>query len=166
MVAGWYARRRAAVAAVALLCAAAGTWQTIAHRSWRLTTPSGAASDWRAYPVGAVDHLAAIGFSGDVLTEFEAGSYLTWRLHPAVKVSLDSRYEVAFPEGVLEDHVRLLRADPGWRDVLARYPPDAILLRRAQPIVPLLEREPPWALAYADAGWALFVRRPLDAAAR
>jgi hypothetical protein len=50
------------------------------------------------YPVREVDVLEQAGVEGNVAVPFHHGSYVSWRLYPKVKVSMDGRYEAAYPE--------------------------------------------------------------------
>ena len=111
------------------------------------------------YAVGPVDRLAELGFRGNVIVPFDTGAYVLWKLTPAVRVSMDSRYEVAYPPGALEDHLDFYYAAPRWRDVLRGMPEaDLVLVSRTAPVRPLLEREPGWTTVYDDDAWALVAR--------
>jgi hypothetical protein len=44
-------------------------------------------------PVREVDILALAGAKGNVATPFAWGSYVSWRLYPNIKISMDGRYE-------------------------------------------------------------------------
>jgi hypothetical protein len=94
-------------------------------RAWNLQVPARPAGQsgnaQLAYPVGAVAFLRASAFRGNLMTTFETGAYVSWKLHPAVKVSLDSRYEAAYPEAVFEDVLAFYEGRERPEDVLARY---------------------------------------------
>ena len=74
------------------------------------------------YPVGAVNYLAERGFTGNVLVGFDWGSYLSWKLYPKVKVSLDSRFEVAYPPEVEAEQYAFFSGEPGWQRLLDAEP--------------------------------------------
>src|SRR5262249_5369267 len=59
---------------------------------WELQVPQ------PLYPVGAVEYLGKEKFKGNLMVPFRIGAYVSWKLYPAVKVSVDSRYEVAYPD--------------------------------------------------------------------
>ena len=138
------------------------------HRQfWDLripTMPHEAAEGVPVYPAGAVDYLFDHGFHGNLMVPFGPGAYISWRLYPAVRVSIDSRYEVAYPPGALEESVRFYQAEDGWRDTLARYLTDAILVPWWSPIGPLLTDESGhsgqagWQRIYTDDAYSLYVR--------
>lgn len=108
-----------------------------------------------AYPVGAVAFLKASGFHGNVLTPFEQGSYVSWKLYPAVKVSLDSRYEAAYPPELVNKLVRFYAIGADASSVLGDYGADLLLVPSTSG---LARRSIPWRRVYADRGFALYAR--------
>jgi hypothetical protein len=157
-------------AALALLLGTSGTIAAVRHEFWALKIPTSESSGPLAYPAGAVDYLARQGFSGNVMTPFRSGSFVSWKLHPAVKVSFDGRYEAAYPPEALEENFAFYGAKPGWRATLDRYPTDAVLVPRGSPLdgameqlagVALQDAAPHWCLIYRDDGFSLFVRGEL-----
>jgi hypothetical protein len=155
----YFARRRsrflllAWIVTIALCLTAAIRW-----RFWKAQVPqvSGEAS----YPVGAVDYLAAQNFHGNIMVPFRSGAYVSWRLYPAAKVAVDSRYEVAYPNDWIERVFRFYEARNGWRETLNAYPTDVVLAPRSAPIVPLL-RGAGWRLVYVDAQFELYAQPQL-----
>jgi hypothetical protein len=133
------------------------------HRPWRLvvpgTTREGAPSP---YPVGPVGYLDQHGFTGNVFVPFVVGAYVSWNLHPRVKVSIDSRYEVAYPPDRLLEHIRFYDAEPGWQDILTRYPTDLILVRHTDRVEEALATQTPWAVVYRDDAYTMFARPGFD----
>jgi hypothetical protein len=53
-------------------------------------------------PVREVDILARAGVHGNVATPFAWGSYVSWRLYPNLKISMDGRYETTYPESTFD----------------------------------------------------------------
>jgi hypothetical protein len=156
-------RRPAVAAALLLAVGATGTALFAGNRGWALRVPgdvSSAAAGNLVYPVDAVDALASRPFAGNLLTRFEDGAYVSWRLFPSVKVSLDSRYEAAYLPGVLEEHQAFFAAAPGWEGFLDRHRTDAVLLPCAYPVMQRLAVTPGWAAAYADRTFCVFARAP------
>jgi hypothetical protein len=122
---------------------------------WRLVVPND------PFPVGSVRYLSDQKFRGNVMTAFEHGSYVTWRLFPAVKVSIDSRYETAFQPALVDESLRFYRAELDWRQTLAKYPTDLVLTLRQAPVA----RELPgvgWKLVYVDDKFEIFARPDLS----
>jgi hypothetical protein len=110
------------------------------------------------YPVGAAEYLREQRFRGNLLTPFEVGAFVSWKLHPDVKVSLDGRFEVAYAPELLERHLRFYGAREGWADFLDALPTDAVLVRADAPVAAELERLEGWGRPYRDDAFEVFVR--------
>jgi hypothetical protein len=160
----FFTRRRFAIQYFAAILATAMIAQAISRRGFDVQVPSVPAppSEHR-YPVGPVRHLAACGFEGNLLTAFGDGSYVTWHLHPAVKVSLDSRYEVAYRDDLIDEHDDFLAARPGYADYPAALGADLVLVPRSTPLALALAREggTRFSLRYRDGSYELW--QPLPA---
>ena len=143
-----FTQKRARFVALAWTLAIAACL-TVAVRGqfWKIEVPQSAALP--LYPVGAVDYLAANQFHGNVMTPFRSGAYVSWKLYPAVKVSIDSRYEVAYPDDWVERTFRFYQAAPGWRETLETYRTDIVLFPRNSPIASPL-RGLGWNSVYRD----------------
>lgn len=154
----WGVRPRvtAAVLAAAVL---ASLVRVVAGEKHRLRLPGNPTmATTVVYPTGVVEHLRRERFTGNVAVPFDVGAFVSWALHPAVKVSIDGRYEAAYHPALLAEHVALYQGLPGWRTVLEKYPTDAVLLRRHSPGDRTLRADGRWRLAYEDNVWVLFVR--------
>jgi hypothetical protein len=131
----------------------------LSHHPWRLTvpgtTPDGAPAP---YPVGPVAYLATNEVRANMVVPFGAGAFVSWKLHPRIKVSLDSRYEVAFRPELLVEHLHFFDAEPGWRDFLETYPTDLVLAPASAPVVEALATQTPWTIVYRDDAYVLFAR--------
>jgi hypothetical protein len=131
----------------------------VRHRPWQLvvpgTTREGAPSP---YPVGPVDYLREQAFSGNAFVPFVVGAFVSWKLHPRVKVSIDSRYEVAYPPERLLEHVAFYSAAPDWQAILARYPTDVVLVRHTDPVAGPLATQAVWRPVYQDDAFVLYAR--------
>jgi len=110
------------------------------------------------YPLGAVAYIRSHGLSGKLLTEFGWGEYLIWHLFPRCQVALDGRYETVYSEEVAKEYFAFISGSGDWQTFLERYPPDMILIDSRARLYRLLQGDPNWRQAYADAGCALFSR--------
>ncbi len=116
------------------------------------------------YPAGAVDYLREQNFQGNLFVPFSTGAFVEWNLYPNVKVSFDSRYEVAYPPAALEENNEFYNAGENWRDTLAKYDTHAILVPQARRLAEELEKndgelasEIGWKCIYRDRGHSLYV---------
>jgi hypothetical protein len=143
------------------------TMALLPAQPWRLRVPGESdphlTGPYIIYPVGAVDYLREQRFAGNLLVGFDWGAYVSWKLAPDVKVSMDSRFEVAYPPEIEAEQFAFWMADPGWQDLLAleRYrTTDLILAPRflASQIHAKLAELPGWKRVYRDATFELFAR--------
>jgi hypothetical protein len=135
----------------------------LSARPWSLRIPGTAPDKVQhlVYPVGPVDYLRAHHFHGNVMTPFEQGAYVSWKLYPAVKVSCDSRYEVAYETGWVERVAQMYVHPQDWQNTLAAYPTHLVLVRRTSPLDKQLANTPAWRRVYVDDTWRLYARPDL-----
>jgi hypothetical protein len=153
---GQFARRRTGFLIVCWgVTIAACLAAAVQQKFWRVEVPQvkGEAS----YPVGAVDYLAAQKFHGNLMVPFRAGAYASWKLYPSVKVSVDSRYEVAYPETWVEQTFRFYGAGDDWRETLDAYGTDLALVPKAAPVRPLIQQSG-WMAVYVDDEFELYAK--------
>ena len=143
-------RARFTVAAWALL-GCASVVAAVRQKPWELFVPQ------PIYPVGAVNYLREQKFTGNLMVPFRLGAYVSWKLFPAVKVSLDSRYEETYPTSVVENVFRFYEARPGWRDTLNAYPTDAVLVPRESAVEDRMG-ETEWRRVYRDREFDLYAK--------
>lgn len=130
---------------------------SISYRPWQLRVPAEAAPGEIAYPAGAVDYLANRQFHGNVMVPFSYGAYVSWKLYPAVRVSVDSRYEVAYPRAWVDETFRLYGAQPGWQQTLARFPTDILLVGTSDPLAAAIQATD-WNRVYRDRMYEIYAR--------
>lgn len=110
------------------------------------------------YPVGAVDFLKDSGFEGNLMVPFSNGAFVSWNLYPQVKVSIDSRYEVAYPPGSIEKTFDFYDAREGWEETLESHGTDAVLVPYFKPVRERIESLEDWHLIYKDGMFSVFSR--------
>lgn len=109
-------------------------------------------------PAGAVAFLRDQGLAGRVYNPLWWGSYLTWELFPAIRVSMDGRNVTLFsPALVAENLAFFLGEDPptGAPDASGA---DYLLVPTDTPVLPRLRTNARWQLLFDDGQAVLFVR--------
>ena len=132
---------------------------------WTLQVPNSKHPGWgehTIYPVGAVEYLHLNGFKGNVLVPFDWGAYVIWKLYPNVKVSLDSRYEVAYPKQVYNEQYDLYMGAQNWKALLKKYAPDIILTNERLPLTKLIGSSPEWKIVFTDHLWNIYAKNSSD----
>jgi hypothetical protein len=114
------------------------------------------------YPVGPVEYLSGQDFHGNFYVMFDYGAYVLWKMYPAVKVSIDSRYEAAYPDWLVTENVQFYSAMEGWQDILTKYPTDIVLIPKALPIASVMPRAQGWKRVYTDRAFEIYERPGLN----
>jgi hypothetical protein len=158
-------RAARALAAVSAVVGVALLLVALPRHPFRVRLPAQgsdiAAGSLVVYPAGAVAYLADHGFRGKLVTSFINGGFVIWKLHPAVRVSFDGRYAVAYEPQVLREDRTLHQARPGWREVVARYAPDAMLVKRDEPLDAALPDATGLERVYRDDAYDVWARPAL-----
>jgi hypothetical protein len=147
-----FARRRgrflsAAWIVITCVCLAAA----IRQKPWNLAVPQ------PLYPVGPVQYLAQEKFAGNLMVPLRQGAYVSWKLYPAVKVSLDSRYEVAYSDAIVKQIFDFYEGRPDWRSTLREFPTNAVLIPTDAPILRLMQSTD-WRPVYTDQQFQIYAR--------
>lgn len=85
--------------------------------------------DYSFYPVKALEWLKVNRAGGNLLVDFNRGSFALWNLYPQFKISLDGRYEEVYPESTVDIVSRALnQKNPDCPNALKIVNPDYILI--------------------------------------
>ncbi|HEX4123013.1 MAG TPA: hypothetical protein VH619_20540 [Verrucomicrobiae bacterium] len=79
-------------------------------------------------PVREADILALARARGNLATPFAWGSYLSWRLYPGIKISMDGRYEAAYPESTFKLNNDFFDHTGDWFRLCRDYKVDYVIL--------------------------------------
>jgi hypothetical protein len=129
----------------------------ITYRPWVLQVPGEGEAGEVVFPTGAVQYLADQQFRGNAMVPFEYGAYASWKLYPAVRVAVDSRYEVAYPSAWVDEIFRFYRAGDGWQQTLDGHPTDVIVARPSGPLARSVANLG-WQQVYIDRSYAIYAR--------
>jgi hypothetical protein len=111
------------------------------------------------FPSRAVALLRDSGVEGNLVILFDWGEYVTWHLAPRIKVSIDGRREVAYPDEIHWLNFRFLHGAPGSDQLLKHGPADLVLVSRKFAAFERMQLEPGWQLIYDDPICGLFARK-------
>jgi hypothetical protein len=132
------------IAAIALSC-----W-TAAHDGKLGATPlMDAHFSEKRFPVAAVNSLAKQNPDGAILSPDYWGGYLIYRLYPRMRVVVDDRHDY-YGEGFLKSYLKIVNAEPGWKDFLRQHPAQYVLLPKDSALANLLLETPGWTPFYRD----------------
>jgi hypothetical protein len=146
---GWRSRRHGPFLGAAALAYAGAYFQAIWGRRFNLLPATGllysAIAVWVAMrflpgaslypispigedPVREVDILERAGAKGNVATPFAWGSYVSWRLYPNDRISMDGRYETTFPESTFDLNNDFYDHHGDWFRLCREYKVDYVIL--------------------------------------
>jgi hypothetical protein len=125
-------------------------------RAWQPQVPD--AGELLRYPVGPVEYLRDNRFSGNVMTTFNHGAYVIWKLYPAVRVSMDSRYDVAYPESLVYENERAFGSGRACSAYAENYGADAVIVERSAPAEKELAAGGWWPRVYRDREFSVYAR--------
>ncbi len=109
------------------------------------------------YPVAAVRFLQRTRPQARLFNHYDWGAYLLWAW-PEQKVFIDGRTDL-YGDPLLQEYLTVVRADPGWQEVLARWGIDTILAAPDWPLLRVLPRAG-WVEVYADGHAVVWARAP------
>lgn len=110
------------------------------------------------FPIQAIEFIKINNLKGNLLTNFEFGSYASYKLYPHNKIYMDGRYEEVYGDDIKNLMDVFTSGNDKNNVLLNNFPTDMILLSRRYAICSLLEKDPKWKQAFADPNVALFVR--------
>ncbi len=109
----------------------------------------------KGYPAGAVEWMQAHDLHGRVFNEYAWGGYLDWSARD-LPVFVDGRTDL-FGDEIIGEWMAVIRADPGWQDILNRRQVEFVLLQPGRPVLSRLEQNG-WIPLYRDAVSVLYER--------
>lgn len=164
LVGDLWSRRQTAVAVASAVVGCLAMVQIVPAAPWRMRMPTTHAEEETGrpmYPTGAVEHLRAIDFHGNIMVPFVPGGFVSWKLHPHAKVSMDGRYEVAYQPGILEENEDMYQAKRDWLLTLEKYRTDVLLVPRSTPLAAAMSDACDWRRFYRDAAYDMYSRSGL-----
>lgn len=122
--------RRSTITALALLTTGYGIRAVV----FIPTLAQGFSFDYSQYPVAAIEWLRNSRPGGKILTHYNDGSYVLWRMGTQFKISLDGRYDGLYPPETIRMGLEAYQPGlPAQRTALMAFAPDYVLLGPTTP---------------------------------
>jgi hypothetical protein len=137
----------------------------VSRKPWIPIVPAGSLAqfgDTIVYPVWAVEYLKRHEFKGNIMTSFVWGAYVSWNLYPAAKISMDSRYETAYPAWLTEEMIELYRSAKNWEQVFNSYPTDLVMVEKRSCLCKKIQNIAPWHTVYTDDQFCIMGKDGVD----
>lgn len=148
----WRRRAGGGLAVAASVVFVAVTW---ANGGWGIGVRKG------MFFEDAVPVIQRIARGGNVMNFFHHGGYLAWALGRDYRLAVDGHF--VRPSFADEYHDRVMRADPDWESLLARFDVSIVATPATLPfsgaLIPLVERladDPRWRLLATEKAGLLF----------
>jgi hypothetical protein len=116
---------------------------------------------WKPVPVGALAFMENRGLHGNMLVQFEWGSYLLWHMRDSFKVYIDPRGELVYTDKIERDYAIFFYGMDGADRLLSAYPHDFVLMGAHTKGCDVVRNNARWHLLYSDQTAALFGRAAL-----
>lgn len=114
--------------------------------------------DFEKFPVVAIEFMKINDLKGNLLINFEHGSYAIYKLYPNNKIFIDGRYEEAY-DNSLKRTLDIFTSNLDKNDYLLKtYPTDIILIYKSSKVYPSLHNDRNWVQVFVDDNYALFVK--------
>jgi hypothetical protein len=113
---------------------------------------------WKPVPTGALAFMQQHKLHGNLLPQFEWGSYVLWHMGDAFKVYIDPRGELVYTDQQEGDYAKFFYGMDGAEKLLEAYPHDYVLMGVHTKGADLVRKDPRWRLIYQDGTAALFAK--------
>lgn len=114
--------------------------------------------DFKKFPVTAIEFIKINNLKGNLLINFEHGSYAIYKLYPNNKIFIDGRYEEAY-DNSLKQTLDIFTSNLDKNNhLLKTYPPDIILIYKSCKVYPSLLKDRNWKLVFVDENYGVFVK--------
>ncbi len=110
------------------------------------------------HPCQAVGFMRDRRLAGNVYVPLPWGSYVTWHLYPAVRVSMDGRNISLFPRDMVRESLEYFTSSHPDLETPLRYDTDFLLVRSNFSRLDALEADTRWTAIHRDSDAVLFKR--------
>jgi hypothetical protein len=112
----------------------------------------------RHHPCQAVGFMREGRIAGNVYVPLQWGSYVTWHLYPAVRVSMDGRNISLFPRDMVRESLEFYLSSHPDLETPLRYDTDFLLVPTSFSRLDALEADTRWTAIHRDSDAVLFKR--------
>jgi hypothetical protein len=105
--------------------------------------------DPAVFPVEAVDWLQVNPPPGEMFNYFPWGGYLLYRAWPEHRVFIDGQTDF-YGEALTRQYERVITLGDGWRQILAEYQVNWVLMPTGSPLIKALQGDRTWSQIYQD----------------
>jgi hypothetical protein len=111
----------------------------------------------KTQPFGAVEFIKAQHLQGKIYTPLWWGSYISWNVYPAMRVSMDGRNDTLYPVAMVGENLAFFSAAKD-KGAPFRSGADYLLVPQDSRILPSIEADEHWIAIFADPDSNIFRR--------
>jgi hypothetical protein len=116
---------------------------------------------WEPIPTGALAFMREHNIHGNILPQFEWGAYLIWHMGDGIRVFIDARDDLVYPDRLEVRYAIFFYGMNGAESLLDEYPHDYVLMGTRTKGADVVRKDARWHLLYSDQTAALFGRAAL-----
>lgn len=109
------------------------------------------------YPFRAVEFIKINKIKGNLLQDFELGSYISYKLYPQNKIFMDGRFEEVYNTNLLFQLNSFLFSVKSQEKFFNSFPSDVLLLDKTLPVYQWLKKDYKWKKIFDDNKFVVFV---------
>lgn len=109
------------------------------------------------YPVKEVEFIRKNNIEGKILTNFNVGSYVSYKLYPHNLIFMDGRYEEVYYDYMVPLLKQFFLVNSEWDTVLKYFPPDVMILEKNYPVYEVIKNSKEWTLVYEGDIFGVFL---------
>lgn len=117
--------------------------------------------DFNKIPIMAIEFIKINELKGNLLTNFEFGSYASYKLYPNNKIFMDGRYEEVYSNDLKLILDMFTAGLDKQNSLLKAFPTDMILLYKKNNICEQLLKNSDWVPIFVDKNFILFINKAM-----
>ena len=111
------------------------------------------------FPVVETEFVKINNLQGKIISEFEHGSYIAYKLYPKNLIYMDGRYEEVYYDWELDMLAAYELAEDNWYEILDKYPADILIPGKTIPVYKNLENSKKWVKVFEGPLCGVFVKK-------
>lgn len=98
---------------------------------------------------------------GNLWVPLHWGGYVLFHLYPDVRVSIDGRWAMVYPHGVMKDNMTFAYDGKNntWKAILKKYNADLALVEAGNPALPEMQNDDTWTIAVSCPEGSVLVKK-------
>ncbi len=109
------------------------------------------------YPAAGIQYIKQAGLDGNLFNSYQWGGFVIWSFYPSRRVFVDGRIDM-YGDRLIKDYRNVYNIKPDWKDVLAKYNVQVMLIDKNSALATLLTASGEWKKVFQGPVESVFVR--------